>query len=163
MPVPKPKVQLSARDAFRYLIVFSMLYVSGFYLGDLLFQFVNIAFPDYAAPYAMERVNNAIRWATSALIVSYPVYLFLSYRIAVEINQDPTSRTSAVRRWLTYLTLAIAASIIVGDLIVLLYSFLSGEISVRFILKALIVLCIAGAIFSYYLWSNKLDDKALSR
>lgn len=162
VPIPKPKAQLSARDAFRYLIVFSMLYVSGFYLGDLLFQFVNLVFPDDLNEYRIDSVERSIRWATSALLVSFPLFLFLSYRIASEIAADPSTRNSAVRRWLTYLTLAIAASIIVGDLIVVLYSFLSGELSVRFLLKTLIVLCIAGAIFGYYLWSNKADDRALS-
>lgn len=163
VPVPKPKLQLSARDAFRYLIVFGMLYVSGFYLGDLLFQFVNLAFPDHTEQNQLAGVYGSIRWATSALIVSFPIYLYLSYRIASDIAIDPSSRISAVRRWLTYLTLAIAASIIVGDLIFLLYSFLSGELSTRFFLKTVIVLCIAGAIFGYYLWSNKADDEAISQ
>ena len=62
VPVPKPRVQLSARDAFRYLIIFGMLYVSGFYLGDLLFQFVNLAYPDHTEHNRIESVYSSIRW-----------------------------------------------------------------------------------------------------
>ena len=38
IPVPTPKPQLLARDAFLYLVMFGALYVSGFHFGALLFQ-----------------------------------------------------------------------------------------------------------------------------
>ncbi|MEM1263495.1 MAG: DUF5671 domain-containing protein [Pseudomonadota bacterium] len=163
VPVPKPRVQVSARDAFRYVLVFGMLYLSGFFFGNLLFQFVNLAFPDDVTWRRTDYVYDEIRWATSVLIISFPVYLFLSYRIAKEIAADPARRVSPVRRWLTYLTLAIAALIIVTDLILVVYNFLSGELTVRFVLKTVIVLGVSSAIFSYYLRSIRLDDEALSQ
>ena len=49
VPVPKPRAQLSARDAFRYLVLFGTLYVAAYQFGDLLFQFVNLAIPDQLA------------------------------------------------------------------------------------------------------------------
>jgi hypothetical protein len=162
VPVPKPRAQLSARDAFRYLVMFGTLYVAAFQFGQLLFQFVNLAIADELAA-NVNRVYWQIRWATSALIVSYPIFLYTSYRITVEIAQDPTRRNSAVRRWLTYVTLFLAVSIITGDLIALLFNFLSGEVTFRFLLKFAIVAVIAGSVFSYYLWSMKADDKALAR
>jgi len=59
----------------------------------------------------------------------------------------------------TYLTLAIAACILVGNLISLLNSFLSGGLSVRFILKTIIVAGIAGGLFYYYLGLMRKDDE----
>lgn len=159
VPVPKPQVQLSARDAFVYLVTFATLYVSAYYLGSLMFAFVDLAFPD-----PLERLARAyyrIRWATSALVVAFPLFLYLSYRINREVAVDPARRTSAVRRWLTHLTLALAAFVVLGDLISLVYSLLSGELTVRFVLKSLIVAAIAGAVFGYYLWSVQADDRAL--
>lgn len=44
--VPRPMLSLSAREAFEYLILFGTLYFSAFGLGQLLFQFINVAFPD---------------------------------------------------------------------------------------------------------------------
>jgi len=163
VPVPRPKAQVSARDAFMYLVMFAMLYVSAYYLGSLLFQFINLAFPDELDRFGPELIGRNIRWAAAALIVAFPLFLFTASRIARDVRTDPTRRTSAVRRWLTYLTLFVAASVIVGDSITLLYNLLSGELTLRFVLKSLVVALIAGAAFGYYLWSLKSDDAALER
>jgi hypothetical protein len=61
------------------------------------------------------------------------------------------------------LTLAIAASVIVGDSITLVYNVLNGELTLRFVLKAAVVAAIAGAAFGYFTWSTRVDDKALAR
>lgn len=161
VPVPRPRAQLSARDAFRYLVVFASLYVAAYQLGQLLFQFVNLAVLDELSM-AVEAIHRRIRWSTSALIVAYPVFLFMSFRIAVEVARDPARRNSAVRRWLTYLTLFIAVSFLLGDLIALLFSFLSGEVTLRFALKCLIVAALAGSMFGYYFHLMKTDDRALA-
>jgi len=91
------------------------------------------------------------------------VYLFVASRISTSITGDPSQRTSGVRKWLTYLTLSVAACVIVGDLIYLLNSLLSGALTVRFVLKSLTVGLIAGAVFGYYLWSMRADDEALNQ
>ena len=81
IPVPRPKRQLSARDAFFYLVLFAMLYVSAYNFGKLLFQFVNLAFPDPLSAgrspmIAYDRViGEKIRWATSSLIVAFPLFV----------------------------------------------------------------------------------------
>src|SRR5688500_5421149 len=46
IPVPVPTTHLSARDTFFYLVMFAMLYLSAYHLGNLLAQFVDLAFPD---------------------------------------------------------------------------------------------------------------------
>jgi len=162
VPVPRPQTQLSARDAFVYLVTFAALYLSAYHFGSLLFQFVNLAIPDNLTEsnsYAYPR----IRFAVSALIVAFPVFLYLSFRTSREISADPLRRNSAVRRWLTYLTLTLAAFIVIGDLIALIYNLLSGELTLRFLLKSVIVAALAGGIFGYYFWTLKADDEALAR
>jgi len=61
------------------------------------------------------------------------------------------------------LTLTGATLIVVGDIIMLLYNVLSGELTLRFVLKVLVVAVIAGAVFGYYTWWMKADDGALQR
>lgn len=169
MPVPRPKARLSARDAFLYLVMFAMLYISAFQLGNLLFQVINLTLPDPLLqrpgisydPAASAR--DAIRFATASLIVAFPVFLFTAHRIEKGVNLDPTRRSSGVRKWLTYLTLFIASCVIVGDLISLLYDFLSGELTMRVALKALTVGVIAGGILAYYLRLMRIDDEALEQ
>lgn len=154
IPVPRPRPYLSAREAFMYLVLFSTLYISAFNSGHLLFQIVDRAFPDPAAsPFQTgnEYTRQAIRWSVASLIVAFPVFLYVSWLIGRATRQDPNKRVSKIRRWLTYLTLFIAASVLIGDFITLVYNFLSGEVTTRFVLKVLIVGIIAGMIFWYYL------------
>lgn len=159
IPVPRPQPYLSAREAFLYLVLFSTLYLSAFHLGSLVFQLVDHALPDPAdLPEAAEGIRQAIRWAVSSLAIAFPIFLFVSRMLGRAIAADPTKRASRVRKWLTYLTLFVAASVIIGDLTTLLYSFLGGELTLRFALKAATVGAIAGAVFGYYLRDLRREE-----
>ena len=159
IPVPRPKPYLSAREAFLYLVLFSTLYVSAFSLGRLLFQFINQAFPDPAAPAAVvAAVRQAIRWSISSLVVAFPVFLYVARLTGRETRRDPSKRASKVRRWLTYLTLFVAAGVLVGDVTSLVYSLLGGELTAHFVLKVSTIAVIAGAVFGYYLRDLRLEE-----
>lgn len=160
LPVPRPKPYLSAREAFVYLVLFSTLYVSAFQLGNLLFELINRAFPDPAAPlWSVRNSRESIRWSVSSLVVAFPVFLYVSRVVARTIGRDPTKRASRVRRWLTYLTLFVAAVVLIGDGITLVYNVLGGELTVRFVLKVATIIVIAGAIFGYYLRDLRIDER----
>lgn len=160
IPVPRPKPYLSAREAFMYLVLFSTLYVSAYNLGSLLFRFIDQAFPDLAAPTA-DYARAAIRWSVSSLIVAFPVFLYVSRSISRTIRLDPGKRGSKVRRWLTYLTLFVASSVLIGDFIALVYNLLGGELTARFVLKALTIGVIAVTVFGYYLSDLRLEEKEI--
>jgi hypothetical protein len=161
IPVPRAKPYLSAREAFMYLVLFGTLYVSAYYLGSLVFDFINQAFPDPAVETndnVAEYIRRSIRWSVSALIVSFPVFLYTSWLTDRAIRADPTKRTSKVRRWLTYFTLFVAASALLGDVTTLVYNLLGGELTVRFVLKVVTVGVIAGTAFTYYLRDLRRDE-----
>jgi uncharacterized protein DUF5671 len=161
IPVPRPAPYLSAREAFLYLLLFTTLYLSAYHLGQLLFQFINLAIPDPAAPSytgGPTESRRLIRWAVSTLIVAFPVFLYLSHLTGREVRSDPAKRASKVRRWLTYLTLFLAAAVVIGDLIALLNDLLAGELTLRFGLKVLVVAVIAGGLFGYYLHDTRRTE-----
>jgi hypothetical protein len=151
LPVPRPKPYLSAREAFVYLVLFSTLYVSAFSLGNLVFALINRAFPDPSVdPVAvLQATREVIRWSISLLVVTFPVFAFVSWRNHRAVRADPTLRLSEVRRWLTYLTLFVAAGFLVGDMTSVVYNLLGGEMTTRFGLKVLTVGIISGAVFLY--------------
>lgn len=158
--VPKRKPYLSAREAFMYLVMFLTLYISSISLGTIMFQFVIRWFPDAVeAAYIYDATADVIRAMTAAVIITFPVFFWMSRILRQAIARDPEKRGSKVRKWLTYLTLFVAAGTIIGDLITLVTYFLNGEISTRFLLKILIVLVIAGSIFGYYLWDLRGEEK----
>ncbi len=157
VPVPKRKPYLSAREAFIYLLLFVCLYLSAFNFGALVFNFINRWLPD-VTQYGGDDLT-AIRFSVASLIVAFPLYLWLSSLMLKAIRKDNEKRASKIRKWLTYITLFVAAGIIIGDLITLLFNLLNGELTLRFVLKVLTVLLIAGLIFGYYLWDLRKDEQ----
>jgi hypothetical protein len=174
IPVPRPQPYLDAREAFMYLVLFSTLYLSAYHLGSLLFDIINLTFRDpadaplgsplVAAPLDMDDaqvanyLRQSIRWSISSLIVAFPVFFYMSWLVARDLAANPSKRHSKVRRWLTYLTLFVAASVLIGDVITLVYNLLGGEIATRFLLKVLVVGFIAGTVFWYYLSDIRREE-----
>ena len=159
IPVPRPASSVSTRDAFMYVVMFATLIASAYSLGNLLFELINRAYPDPAVPTFPRSTLQAIRWSLSSLIVAFPVFLSVAWLIDRSVRREPTKRASRVRRQLTYLTLLIASCVLIGDVISVVYNFLGGELTVRFMLKVLTVAVIAGTVFGYYLWDLRADEK----
>ncbi|MCC5887924.1 MAG: hypothetical protein JJT88_15930 [Gammaproteobacteria bacterium] len=148
-PVPRPTTTTSPREAFLYLVAFSTLYLSAWHFGSLLFHFVDLLFPDPAeGVWRGEFARGRLRWAVAVLLVAFPVFLLVSRQILREL--DP-ARAGGVGRWLTWLTLFIATLVLLGNLATLIYQLLGGALTLRFLLKVLVVGIIAGGIFGYYL------------
>ncbi len=157
VPVPRPVPYLSAREAFLYLLLFSTLYLCAWNLGNVGFQLVNIHVPDPADTSYYGSARDSIRWSLAAIIVSFPVFIWMSSLTNRELHADPTKRASRVRRWLTYLTLFLAAVIIISVLIDHVDKLLSGELSRRILIKGVIAVGIAGTLFVYYLKDLRAD------
>lgn len=161
VPVPRRKPYLSAREAFLYLLLFLTLYISAVSFGTLIFQFTNKWLPDLLQDRNMylDGIVSTIRWATASLIIAFPIFLFISHLLEQAISRDPEKRGSRVRKWLTYITLFIAAAVIIVDFITLIFNLLGGELTLRFVIKTLTIAAIAGAIFGYYLWDLRKEEK----
>ncbi|RZA19092.1 MAG: hypothetical protein EOP93_09690 [Lysobacteraceae bacterium] len=149
VPVPRPRASLSAREAFQYLVLFATLYFSAYHLGSLLFDLINHALPD-AAALPRSVFDDSMRFSVAALIIAFPVFAWMSHRLGSDVAKNPIKRLSPVRRWLTYLTLFVAAGILIGDMTTLVYNLLGGETTPRFLGKVAVVAVIAGGIFYYY-------------
>ncbi len=143
-----------------YLVMFVALYVAAFGLGQLLYGLIDTAFPDTARPeWWSTRVAESIRWAIAMLVVGGPVFFLMVRANERSFAKHPAMRTSPVRRWLTYLTLVVAAGILIGDAITSIYRLLSGDLTTRFALKALVLAGIAGGIFVHYLRDLRRDEE----
>ena len=154
VPVPKKRPYLAAREAFLYLVSFITLYITAFSFGALIFSFIDIWFPD---PLSFD--GGVPRNAIASLIVAFPIFLVITRSLKRGAAQDPERKDSRIKKWVTYLTLVIAAGVLIGDLITVLSSLLGGEITMRFFLKAFIVFTVAGSIFGYYLSDLQKEEK----
>jgi len=158
LPVPDEKNQVavlkktSTVDIVINFFSFILLGIVVTAVGTLLFAIIDDFFPDPLYPYdvAMPNYSSAIHYAISALIIGFPLYYF-SMRLWFRTFREDEGRVeSKLSQWLTYLVLLITAVTIVGDLIAIIFTFLQGEITVRFFLKSLIILVIAGCVFGFY-------------
>ena len=149
------KLKVTPKDFFLHLLSMVALYVSAVSFLVLIFQYVNIAFPDLLEQsyyFSSDGAYGAIRWAMASLVVIFPVYLLTTRHLSKVYSLAPEKRELKVRKWLVYFTLFVASCTIIGDLVKLIFNFLEGEITTRFILKVLAVLFVAGSVFYYYLW-----------
>jgi len=160
VPVPRPRASLSAREAFLYLVMFASLYFGTWHLGSLLFDLIGVAWPDPADSNYLSRGDYSMRWSSAALIIAFPVFAFVSWFVGRDVARDPIKRLSPVRRWLTYLTLFVAAFVLIGDLTTLVFNVLGGELTTRFLLKVLVVAVLAGGVFGYYLQDLRREEGA---
>jgi hypothetical protein len=162
LPVPQRSARPaeSARDAFLYLLSFGTLITWTFGLGSLFFGLINARFPDPVSAPGFQSGRFEISGAIASLIVAFPIYLFTMRLLIRGIRAQPEKLESGVRKWLTYVALLIASATVIGDLVTFLSSFLRGELTVRFALKVLTVLVIAGGVFSYYLlWLERPSER----
>ena len=151
------------RDVFLYLLGLITLIVSTGSFGMLIYQYIDIRFPDilqygYATPSAN---YSLIRTALAALVVVFPVFFWVSRTLHKDVVNEPAKRDLRVRRWLLSFTVLVTGLVVIGDLIALIQSFLNGDLTTSFILKVLTIFFIAGSTLFYYL--SELRDRTYPR
>ena len=161
--VPTYKRSGSAKDAFLYLLSFSMLATWTIGLGSVMFTLIDRWIRDPLSPSINYYAGVYYQMADSLayMIVAFPVYLLTMRSILREVRLHPEKLDSPVRKWLSYIALLIAAGVVVGDLISFLTYFLRGEVTARFVAKVSVVLVIAGGVFWYYLGSMQKGLSAI--
>lgn len=144
----------SPKDFFLHLLNIIMLYISAYSFGQAVFFMINYyvkdAVTDLGYYYSFPGFEG-IRWSISALIVAYPAYLVGARSLRRDYLSHPEKKNLRVKQWLEYLTVFGTALIILITCMTVIYKFLGGEVTLRFLLKALTIVYIAGSMFAYYL------------
>lgn len=137
------------KDFFLNLGAIVAIYVSVISFLNLIFATLDNLLPDVASGYY--NTYDSMRWAVAYLVIAFPVFMILSKILNKDIKNNPEKENLGIRKWLTYLTLFVTGIAMTVDLIWLINSFLSGEITLRFSLKALAVLITSLMVFGYYI------------
>lgn len=140
------------KDVFLHLLAIITLYISVGSFVALLYGFIDIWLPDTLqnAYYALEGVYSSIRFSLSALIIIFPAYIITTRFLNKQYQSDPEKRQIRVRKWLVHFTLFVAALIMLGDLVAVVYTFLNGGLTTRFIAQAVSIFAVVGVAFWYY-------------
>lgn len=147
---PSIKPKAGPKDFFLWLGAMVALYSSVVAFLTLTFEYINNAFPD-ALSYSYDPYSGSIKFAIATLVVAFPLFLALMRLIRRDIARAQEKSDLWVRRWALYLTIFIAGVTIAVDLVTLIYYFLDGEVTVRFLLKVVMVLLVASAGLMHFL------------
>ncbi len=119
------------------------LYISLTAVLMVAFGVINIMHPDAAAGYwEYESSQQGIRFGIAMLIVFFPTVIILT-RLVNQIRRKETG---------TYMiSLLVGGGILLGDFVYVILTYLNGEITTRFILKALAMALVVGSAFYYFI------------
>lgn len=146
-PVPRPSAYVSASEGLLYGLLFMSLAMVSWHIVMLGFGIVSHAIPDR---YDIPAEQGGLRWSMAALIAFLPLFLILNRRVNRADADDPAQQRSLVRKWTASVTMLIAVLVLLGDLVAVVYAFLSGSLSLRFFAKAALVAVMGGLVFAYY-------------
>ena len=150
----------NAKYAFYYLLSLVALIFTALSFGMIIFSIIDKIIPDVLNAYSS--VDGQLKFAISAIFIATPIFYFISRLIHKGLHKGELEKDSSIRRWLTYFIILVSSLIILGVFIGVINSFLSGELTSRFVFKALTMFFISGVTFSFYLYDIKREspDKA---
>ncbi|WP_417449871.1 DUF5671 domain-containing protein [Kordiimonas sp.] len=150
VPVPAKHYSLNARDTVFYLSLFGALYLACWGVIMLAFNILDLVIHDVAEPGNSNYIEGKIRYWTAWSIVFVPAYLVLAFKAEKRGKGSLAAPMSGARQWLTYLTLFFAGLTALGDVVAVLYHFLGGMATSRFLLKVMVVAFVSGSVLTYY-------------
>jgi hypothetical protein len=147
---PAHTSKTSPKDFFLWVGAVAALYGGVFSFFTLIFQYIDFAYPDPLA-YSFDPYSTGVRVAMATIVVLIPTMLALLLTIRRSIVREPGKANIWIRKWALVFTIFVAAATAVIDLITLLSAFFGGDITIRFTLKAIVVLLIAVLVVLHFL------------
>jgi len=144
----------NAKYAFYYLLSLVALIFTALSVGMIAFGVINKTITDALNIGA----GDSLKFAISAIIIATPIFFVMQNLINRGLRLGELTKESGVRRWLTYFILLVSSVTILGVFIGIILSFLNGELTLSFILKALSMIVISATIFSFYLYDIKREN-----
>lgn len=149
------------KEAFLQVLSMTTLYLSVVNVLQIIWQALNKWLPDaLEMQYGYSSFSNGvIQFAIASFIVGFPIFLLTTISLKKMYAMSRESASSKLRKYLTYITLFVGSLILIGDVIAIVTTYLQGELTVRFLLKALsILLVVGGAWLYYYIEIRKVEN-----
>ena len=137
------------KDFFLNLGAIIALFTVIYNFTSLLFTVISKVYSTVTSSYTS---YYSISFPVATLIILFPVYILLMWLLERDYRREPERIHLAIRKWLTYITLFLSGLAVASDLVTVVYYFIDGQdLTTGFVLKALTVLAVALAVFSYYI------------
>lgn len=145
-PVPRARPYVSAREALLHALLLVALGMVCWHTSSLGFAVIDSTVPDPVG----QAAYASMRFSIAALVVFLPVFLLLDRRLARRITQGDERLRSRARRGFASLTVMVAALVLLGDLAASVFALLSGDMTLRFLAKAVLVAVTGLLVLVYY-------------
>jgi hypothetical protein len=147
-------VYASPRLTTLNLFFFIVLYITIFSTISILFTILDYNLPDGNGQmrgmyYSSQPIADAIRGHLAAIFASAPL-VYISARLLHKSMASSGQYLHSTRLKLMNLSLLVAALFVLGNFISFIYYFLSGELSLRFVLKVLILTTTSAGVYYYF-------------
>jgi len=147
-----------AKFAFFYLLSLISLISLAMATGSIIFQIINKYVVDVLNELRGTYSSSSLRFSISSIIISAPIFYYVSHLINKSLHSGELEKDSQIRKWLSYLILLISFIVMSGWFVGIIFNFLDGELTLKFILKAITAVAIAGTVFSYYFYDLKRKE-----
>ena len=159
---PPPVPHFGMWVAFEYIVLFITLYVSAMSLGGILNFAVDKSLPDrlnQSLSYSLGLGQLLLQGFLAGIIVCYPIFILLFIILRKQLIANQAIRNLRARKLLIYLTLLVTFLIMIGNIISVVFGFLSGNATTNSLAHFGVTVTIAGSIFLYLLLEVREDRK----
>ena len=144
--------------AFYYLLSLVALIFLSVSVVMIVFEIIDRSVFDSLSYYGSVNNQKSLRFGISAILVSAPIFFLCVGFINKGLKRGEIGKDSLLRSWLTYLILAVSAVIILGSFVGIINSFLSGEMTLKSILRLLTIIVVSALVFSFYLYDIRRNE-----
>ncbi len=148
----------SAKFAFFYMLSLVALIFTALSAGMIIFQIINKLIPDVPGFFQGGFSDSSLKYAISQMIIAAPIFFLTMRQIHRYLYSGELDNNSGIRKWLTYFMLFVSSVVLIGWLIGTLNSFMQGELTTKFLLKAITAIGISATVFSYFLYDIKRKE-----
>jgi hypothetical protein len=149
-----------ALDVTYYIGMFVALVASVGALIGILFAAIDHRFKDVLESgnyYNELQVGNDVRISVAVLFVAFPIYLILAWLLTGRIKADMARLKLTIRSFYLYAIILVTSLTVAGNLIYVIYNFLSGELFARFAPKSLVLFVLALFVLGYHIYLLRRD------
>jgi len=148
----------AAKFAFFYMLSLVALVFTALSTGMIIFQIINKLIPDVPGFFQGSFSDSSLKYAISQMIIAAPIFFLTMRQIHKYLFSGELDNNSGIRKWLTYFMLFVSSVVLIGWLIGTLNSFMQGELTTKFLLKAITAIGISATVFSYFLYDIKRKE-----
>ncbi|MEX2586459.1 MAG: DUF5671 domain-containing protein [Actinomycetota bacterium] len=135
-----------ARDVLTHLLITATLYLTVVGVLVLIWGLADYWFPEFPDAGAQGVREGPMRAGISMAVVAFPVFVYMS----IYTRKRRSPETAGLRQVFAYLNLFVVMVTVLVDLMIVINSYLSGDLTSRFAVRAAGVMLMAALVFLYY-------------